>query len=205
MSKLMFSIVVTVSGNLLAPSFYESDLRDYVNDFNELLGPSDATDPGDSEYHYLAKEDRCNPFKEAIIEALDGGNKKIADWAIKRYENDSSIWWATCSDYQNSGIIDSRKFFEFLKYNDLLFEDCGTLGTLGGPLSIGCVPDVAFTSESQQAIVSLRVTPFIEVGDEIKPVTEATWERLKHLYKNQRNINRKVSNGSHSNPTPAHR
>ncbi len=198
----MFSIVVSVTGNTLTPYQYESNINGYVRDFNELLGPADVSEPGDSEYHYLAKEDRCNPFKEAVIDALEGGNKKIADWAIERYKHDSRIWWGTCSDYQNSGIVSSRKFFEFLKYNDIIFEDCGTCGTLGGPLSIGCVPDVAFTTESQEAIVSLRVTPFIECGEEIKPVTEATWERLKHLYKEQRNITRKASNDRPS-ATPA--
>lgn len=186
----MFSIVVNVTGNTLIPSWYESGINDYAKEFDELLGPSDVSEPGDSEYHYLATENRMSEFKAAVIEALDGGGRKIADWAIKRYGDDSDIWWATCSDYQNSGIVSSRKFFEFLEYNDLVFEDCGTLGTLGGPLSIGCVPDVAFTSESRQAIVRLRATPFTSKGEgtDPEPVTEATWERLKNLYKDQSNL-----------------
>jgi len=106
-------------------------------------------------------------------------------WAMKRYQGDSDIWWATCSDYQNSGILDAKDFFKLLDNSAFTFEDCGTMGTLGGPLGLGCVPDVAFSTESQSCIVSMRATPFWEdANGNPKPVTEATWDRLKKYYRN---------------------
>ena len=182
--SLKFSIVVTVTGNLL-DSRYRNDytLRDFAKAIDAVLGESKPTVPGNSEYHYLAKENRMGDFKSAVVEALDGGNRDIAAWAMERYQDDSDIWWATCSDYQNSGILGAREFFDMLNNADFRFEDCGTMGTLGGPLSIGCVPDVPFGTESQAAIVSMRATPFWEnEAGEPQPVTDATWERLKKYY-----------------------
>lgn len=183
--SLKFSVAVTVTGNIL-DSRYCNDytLRDFARACDSVFGESKPTTPGNTEYHYLAKENNCSDFKGAVIEALDGGNREVAVWAMQRYVGDSDIWWATCSDYQNSGIVDARKFFELLDDADFLFEDCGTMGTLGGTLSMGCVPDVAFGTESQAAIVSMRATPFWEnENGEARPVTEATWDRLKKYYR----------------------
>jgi hypothetical protein len=183
--QLEFSVLITVTGNTLDSRYHhETTILDFIRELDPVLGESKPTTPGNSEYHYLATENSPGAFKSAVIEALDGGNRDVAVWAMKRYSGDSDIWWATCSDYQNSGILDARKFFELLDSIDIIFEDCGTMGTLGGPLSLGCVPDVAFTSESRHCIVSMRATPFYrnERG-EAQPVTEATWDRLKKYYR----------------------
>lgn len=191
--SLKFSIVATVTGNELDSRYWpcDSTLNCFKNTLDKYLGETDATEPGNSEYHYLATENRMGDFKSAVVEALDGGNRAIATWAMQRYEGDSDIWWACCSDYQNSGILDAAMFFELLDSDQFNFEDCGTMGTLGGPLSIGCVPDVAFGTESQSAIVSMRATPFWEDSDgNAHPVTDATWERLKKYYSDPYQITR---------------
>lgn len=183
---LKFSIVATITGNLLDSRYaHDYTLADFVKDLDSALGISEPTKPGNTEYHYLATENGADGFKGAVIESLDGGNAEIARWAMERYNGDSDIWWATCSDYQNSGILDARAFFELLDNSAFSFEDCGTMGTLGGPLSMGCVPDVAFSTESQLCIASMRATPFWQdENGEAHPVTDATWERLKKYYSN---------------------
>lgn len=189
---LKFSIVATVTGNLLDSRYaHDYTICDFIRDLDSALGAAEPTVPGDTEYRYLATKNGADGFKGAVIEALDGGNRDVAVWAMQRYEGDSDIWRATCSDYQNSGIIDARKFFDLLNDSAFTFEDCGTMGTLGGPLSLGCVPDVAFATESPLAIVSMRATPFWEDEQgQPQPVTEATWDRLKKYYRNPYQITR---------------
>jgi hypothetical protein len=182
--RLRFSVLITVTGNLVDHDYYpcDSTLPDFMQAIAPYLGDADPTEPGDSEYHYLATENGADGFRRACIDAVEGGNERIARWLADRYPYDPDIWWALCSDYQNMGILDSRAFFDFLRNVGMIFEDRETLGTLGGPLG-GIAPDVSFTSESQAAIVSMRATPFLERPDgTVAPVSPASWKRLKPLY-----------------------
>ena len=105
-------------------------------------------------------------------------------------EYDSELWDRAHDEgdavnaFATSGIVDARTGFALLDDLGVLFEDCETMGTLGGPLSpMGIVPDFAFTTESQLTVLSLRVTPFLEVNGEAHPVSKASWNRMRRLFR----------------------
>ncbi len=61
------------------------------------------------------------------------------------------------------GILPARDFFKLCDDMGVLFDDCETMGTLGGPLG-GLVPDMAFTHESSLLVLSLRATPIVSTA-----------------------------------------
>ena len=105
----------------------------------------DETEPGDSEYAYLATE--CG-------------------------EPDPDSWWGKwkerVQDCTVSGIIGRDAFTRWLDDLGAFAEDCGTMGTLGGPLAPwgGVVADISFRIESQVLIESIRATPIPGTVDE---------------------------------------
>ena len=191
MKKLKFSIVISVSGNTEETQYIpcDAEIADFIRSCEEHGFPeTEPTEPGDSEYHYLAEESLpsgVSKLHDAFCREVGNfsDNQAAAQWAMNRWPNSREVEFACFSDYQNSAILGSKEFFAFLKNCPVIFEDCGTLGTLGGPLG-GIVPDVAFTTESNFAICSMRATPFLEDEDGCYPVTESSWNRLKPFYSN---------------------
>jgi len=70
------------------------------------------------------------------------------------------------------GILPAREFFKLCDDMGVIFEDCETMGTLGGPLG-GHVPDMAFSHESSLLVLSLRATPIVS--------TERAWNFVRKL------------------------
>ena len=180
--QIYVNILLNASGNLLRPSLYDADLSDLCQHWKDTLGEElEPSEPGDSEYSYCAEENGADGIKGAAIDALHGGNQKIAEWAVSRWGNDSDIWWATLSDVQVSAFVPARKFLELLNF---WFRDdeCETLGTLGGPLG-GVVPDIPYSAESRELIASIRATPVCCTGDQgdYAPMTSASWDRFRGL------------------------
>lgn len=105
----------------------DMDVRGFINACPFDL---DETEPGNSEYAYLAEEDPESDW----VRAIDATGSTIL-------ETDEAL-------------------SEFLGDCGLMLEYCYTLGTLGGPASpCGLAPDVSFWAESSLAVVSCRVTP----------------------------------------------
>lgn len=73
---------------------------------------------------------------------------------------------------QAQGILPAREFFKLCDKMGVIFEDCETMGTLGGPLG-GHVRDMAFSHESSLLVLSLRATPMVS--------TERAWNFVRKL------------------------
>lgn len=192
-----FSVLIKATGNVIDDRFWPCDLvlQDVIRACKSIDSPDwypddEASEPGDSEYSYLAIESSLPPgLYKAAIEGITNGcpkdNWKLANWVWERWGKEDSYnpqghilagssWWATASDYQASGIL-TREEFEKLR-DDLgaYASCCETLGTLGGPLGFGIVPDIGYEVETQAVIITMRVTPLLDV----KP-KEGRWERVR--------------------------
>lgn len=84
--------------------------------------------------------------------------------------------WEKVRDLNFSGVF-NRDFLEALNDLGAYAESTGTMGTLGGPLGLGIVPDIVFDTQSQFLIASIRITPFVDRED--WSVDDARWERMK--------------------------
>jgi len=91
--------------------------------------------------------------------------------------------WDELRSIQVSGVVPFSQAMAYLDHIGAVYEDCETLGTLGGPLELGIVPDIPFGIESALVIASIRITPFWSDGDGWTPLTEASWERVKELFR----------------------
>lgn len=188
--QLMWSIVASFSGEHPDLSEYwpcEVTLSDVIRDW-----PGDKPEPSepfDSEYNYLAREGGIPRKILDRLEEASGGTKfQICRKLKELYPRES--FWACISDIQVSGILDRKTLFEFLDDIGAIYEDCETMGTLGGPLSIGIVPDFPFHVESQALISSIRITPILckQEGEEWIPCrapNEDQWERIKEVLSNE--------------------
>jgi hypothetical protein len=101
-------------------------------------------------------------------------------------EYDRDLWKPTeddrCMYVHVSGIVPFTLGMRFLEKIGAYYENCETMGTLGGPLG-GWVPDFPFNVESQLQAVSIRITPILmNPAGEILPVREHSWRRLKELF-----------------------
>lgn len=96
---------------------------------------------------------------------------------------DENRWraWDELRSIQVEGVVPFGQAMAYLDHIGAVYEDCETMGTLGGPLGIGIVPDIPFTIESALVIASIRITPFWSAGDDWTPLTEASWERVREL------------------------
>lgn len=91
--------------------------------------------------------------------------------------------WDELRNIQVQGIVTFGHAMAYLDHIGAIFEDCETMGTLGGPLGLGIVPDIPFTIESALVIGSIRITPFWNNGDDWTSLTEASWERVRELFR----------------------
>ena len=91
--------------------------------------------------------------------------------------------WDEIRKIQVEGVVTFGQAMAYLDHIGAIFEDCETMGTLGGPLGIGIVPDMAFQTESQLVISSIRITPFWNDNGDWSPLSEASWERLRELFR----------------------
>jgi len=109
----------------------------------------------DSEYYYLAKEN-------------EGSGNEF--W---------ELWGKQAVDFSADGILNSNALETFLCGLGACPEDVQTLGTLGGPLGLGIVPDILVRMEAPQVIESIRVTPFDPDWTEGYQIYEEEWERIR--------------------------
>jgi hypothetical protein len=98
-------------------------------------------------------------------------------------ENGTWKPWDELREIQVEGIVSFEQALAYLEHIGAVYEDCETMGTLGGPLGIGIVPDIPFNIESQLVVGSIRITPIWFDGEEWSPPTEASWERIRDLFR----------------------
>lgn len=91
--------------------------------------------------------------------------------------------WDELRSIQVEGVVTFGQAMAYLDHIGAVYEDCETMGTLGGPLGIGIVPDIPFMIESALVIGSIRITPFWSNGDDWTPLTESSWERVRELFR----------------------
>lgn len=185
---LGFSIVASFSGEHPELSKYwpcETTLSDVLRDWpGEGMEPSA---PFDSEYSYCARE---GSIPERILDRLDETSGETRFQICRKIKERFPLesFWACISDVQGSGIFTRETAFDFLDSIGARFEDCETMGTLGGPLGGWC-PDFPFNVESQALISSIRVTPILcKVNDSgdlepIRPPSEWQWEKMAELFR----------------------
>ena len=185
--RLAFSIVASFTGEHPDLSDYwpcETTLSDVIRE-----SPVDVTssEPFDSEYSYCARE---GGIPERILDRLEetsGVTRFQICRAIKK-QFPREAFWACVSDIQFSGILSRKDCFAFLESVGASYEDCETMGTLGGPLG-GIVPDFPFSVESQALISSIRITPILcevmESGDfdPIRPPSESQWNAIREIFR----------------------
>ncbi len=92
--------------------------------------------------------------------------------------------WDELREIQVEGVVTFEQAIEYLEHIGARYENCETMGTLGGPLGIGIVPDMPFMVESRLVVSSIRITPFWgDSNGEWSPLTDASWERLRELFR----------------------
>jgi len=179
---MQFSVLISVTGNTVDNRYWPSDttLSDIMRTIQDIapgIGDDEESAPGDSEYTYLASENGPHGgLYGAVIENIDRARdpRRMAEWAQDRYGMDRELFWATCSDYQASGILDRATFETLMDRLGAVAEDVQTMGTLGGPLGIGIVPDISYNIESQAVIACIRATP---ISDRIN--SEERWNMVR--------------------------
>ena len=186
--QLGFAICASFSGEHPELSEYwpcETTLCDILRDW-----PGDAAEPSepfDSEYSYCARE---GSIPERILDRLEetSGETRFQICRKLKEKFPRESFWACISDVQMNGIFTRETAFGFLDSIGARFEDCGTMGTIGGPLG-GWAPDFAFNVESQALISSIRLTPILCIEDEsgelqpIRPPSEWQWEAIAELFR----------------------
>jgi len=187
MYKLAFSIVASFSGEHPKLSDYwpcDTTLSDVIRDWPG--DTPDPSDPFDSEFAYLAKEGAIPRRVLNVLESSDRDTRfRICRKLQKRFPRDAFL--ACISDLQVSGIFDRKTTFGFLDAIGAHFDNCGTGGTIGGPLG-HWVPDLAFNVESRALISSIRITPILcrvaESGalEPVRAPSDDQWARIKSIF-----------------------
>jgi hypothetical protein len=187
--KLMFSMTASFSGchpRLQDWSPCDITLADVIRDWpgDQPLEPSE---PFDSEYSYLAKEGALGRrILDRLADARGETRFQICRKLKELYPREA--FWTCISDVQGSGLFDRETCFGFLDSIGASFETDATMGTLGGPLGIGVVPDMAFHVESQQLISSIRITPILCKLDgtdcvPCRPPSQWQWDAMVDMFK----------------------
>jgi hypothetical protein len=182
--KLCFSILASFSGPH-PRHLRSSELRDVINAWP--LSKPDPSMPYDSDYAYCAREGDEVPRR--VLDVIDSSSEETRFRILDALSDKGyNTFWASICDIQVNGILDREATFEFLDSIGASFEDCKTMGTLGGPLSPGIVPDFPFGIESQGMIASIRITPVLcrKEGDEWVPLrapNESQWKRIENIFR----------------------
>jgi hypothetical protein len=156
---MRYSIVLTVSGIPGHGNLHDIEYDDVTRALEEAGLDFDESEPGDSEYLYLATE--------------SGEPDEGTFW---------HQWKNEVKDITASGVLSAEELHTLCDGIGAWATEDNTLGTLGGPLSGGMptvVPDLVFRLESALIIESIRVTPFDPDWPEDFQVTEDVWNELK--------------------------
>lgn len=117
---------------------------------------------------------------EAWVEA---GGSEWCDglWDDANFEGGDSVAVVKCQ-----GILDREQAFGFLDSIGAIFEDCDTMGTLGGPANpCGIAPDFSFRTEARAMETSIRLTPvLVDANGNTFIPSRSSWERLHSLLRN---------------------
>ena len=179
------SVVATFSGYDPDGFTHETTISDIIKTCESYKDKGlrvDVTEPGDSEYLYLAKEDgrKCSECRNGQIETEDGEDSTTCE---KCHGSGYNSPWSALQDVTVSGIMTHENFESWIQEIGAFATEDNTMGTLGGPLSDGmpyCVPDINFRMEERYIIESIRVTPFIDRDGELTyPKNEQQWERIR--------------------------
>lgn len=188
---LRWSIVASFTGQHPKLSEYypcDTTLADVIRAWQDATGEAtEPSEPYDSEYSYLARE---GAIPERILDRLEDARGEtryqICRKLAEQYPRES--FWASICDIQVSGILDRATLFNLLDSIGAAFENCQTMGTLGGPLAPwgGIVPDFAFDVESQVLFASIRITPILcrrENGawEPCRAPSEWQWETIAEI------------------------
>jgi len=184
---MQFSVVATFAG---IPNVYSHDTSygDVLRACENAGFDVSESEPGDTDYRYLASEHYPSTDFEWTDLPEDAQERADAiDALAEKHGVDSDdFWWRwgwDAQEIQVAGILDKKAFSRWLDDLGAFAEDCQTLGTLGGPLSDGMpyvVPDIPFRMESQILIESIRATP-IPTDHKGEPLRgdQHTWDRLR--------------------------
>ena len=100
-------------------------------------------------------------------------------------EYDSELWVRNADEgdevkiIEGSAILPFATAMSFLDDVGAMFEDCATMGTLGGPLG-EWAPDFSFLCESRLVVECIRITPIMDGHGG----NEHDWSRLTKLFRN---------------------
>lgn len=177
---MQFSVCATFSGIANDPkTTHEMTYDDVRRELRGIGIDFTETENGDSEYAYLSSEQfDVDEFLTKQCERISAENgvpippeddrgfewhrewlREFAD-AFDFYELGFwERWCVLCRDMQVNMILNRDQFDKFTSQLGLFATDCDTLGTLGGPLGFGPVPDIVFENDSSAMICSVRVTP----------------------------------------------
>jgi hypothetical protein len=148
LENLKYSVLISVTGIPDNETMMETNYKDFRGVCREIGLQIDETEPGDSEYSYLATESG---------EPEDGNY--WYDWKHK------------VQDLTANGIINFDQLETLCDETGIYPDGCETMGTLGGPLG-GIVRDINFECESESIIVSVRITPFEDIPEDESGLTQ---------------------------------
>lgn len=184
---MQFSVLIGVTGHRLDRNPCDLTLSDVVelcqhikpNHGESWHADDEPSGFGDSDLTYVAGDSGKAPaefWANAMNMAHTNGDDDLVQRIFERMEGryGQSAWWATTSSYQAMGILDRPRWEWLAERLGLTAEGTETMGTLGGPLSIGVVPDIVYEGDSNLVILTVRVTPILDVKP--KP---GRWERVK--------------------------
>lgn len=149
---MKFSVTISATGSDPDGYCYDLTIGDVENALAKAGIKYSKTEPGDSEYSYLAENDPDSQWAKAYD--IQGG-------AILDKPTFLEL-------VRSLGAFPSK------------CQSMGTLGGPANP--IGIVPDVDFTVESQYVIVCFRCTPLPErAGKIMEQMDERDWDRIEKV------------------------
>lgn len=119
--------------------------------------------------------------RRSLRRALRGDWRRDSDDLEYAYVGEA---WARGWSWQGAGVLTRSQTEALIDDCGLSADDTQTMGTLGGPLNpLGWAPDINFTSDDPETILSCRITPFFgdrrdDAADEERAVRK--WERLRN-------------------------
>ena len=194
---MRFSVLLSVTGIPGHTPYHELNYGDVKRAAESVELAVDESEPGQTEYAYLAREQYHCQFHDGVEwdcrDCPEGCD--CAEKATEAYREACEaehginperppLWWQwgwEAQDLQASGIIDREAFDRLIDDLGAIAEDVQTLGTLGGPANpIGIAPDIDFRIESEGLISTVRVTPLPDRARQSdRPLDEGDWQRVR--------------------------